>query len=83
MSDVPGLGWIRNEPSRGGRVRRPCPCWLFSPEPEWKQVTADGPPAANTPPGRLKRDRPHALQHGPKPSGWAYSEGAGRAGSSG
>ncbi len=24
--DGPGLGWILNEPSRGGRVRRPCPC---------------------------------------------------------
>ncbi len=35
--------------------------------PEWTQVTADGPPAANTPPGRLERHRPQALQHGPKP----------------
>ena len=24
--DGPGLGWILNEPSRGGRVRRTCPC---------------------------------------------------------
>ena len=26
LPDGPGLGWIHNEPSRGGRVRRPCPC---------------------------------------------------------
>jgi hypothetical protein len=24
--DVPRLGWIRNEPSRGESIRRPCPC---------------------------------------------------------